>query len=60
MHFCSTCQNMYYIRMDSENTNQLIYYCRNCGNEDNLITNDSVSILKTHIKKKRTRICAFY
>ena len=23
MHFCSECQNMYYIRIDSENTNKL-------------------------------------
>lgn len=59
MHFCSTCQNMYYIRIDSENTNQLIYYCRNCGNEDNLITNDSVSILKTHIKKNEQEFAHF-
>ena len=59
MHFCSTCQNMYYIRIDSENTNNLIYYCRNCGNEDNLITNDSVSILKTHIKKNEQEFAHF-
>ena len=59
MHFCSTCQNMYYIRIDSENTNQLIYYCRNCGNEDNLITNDSVIILKTHIKKNEQEFAHF-
>jgi hypothetical protein len=50
---------MYYIRIDSENTNQLIYYCRNCGNEDNLITNDSVSILKTHIKKNEQEFAHF-
>lgn len=37
MHFCSVCQNMYYIRIDGENTNKLIYYCRNCGKEDNFL-----------------------
>jgi len=37
MHFCSVCQNMYYIRIDSEDTNKLIYYCRNCGKEDNFL-----------------------
>jgi len=37
MHFCSICQNMYYIRIDSEDTNKLIYYCRNCGKEDNFL-----------------------
>ena len=35
MHFCTVCQNMYYIRLTGENKDQLIYYCRKCGNEDN-------------------------
>ena len=51
MHFCSTCQNMYYIRIDAENPNKLMYYCRNCGNEDNLLTTDNVCVSKTQIKK---------
>jgi DNA-directed RNA polymerase subunit M/transcription elongation factor TFIIS len=51
MHFCNVCNNMYYIRIDSENTNKLIYYCRNCGNEDNLLTVDNVTVSKTHVKK---------
>jgi len=42
---------MYYIRIDSENSNKLIYYCRNCGNEDNLLTVDNVSVSKTQVKK---------
>jgi hypothetical protein len=25
---------MYYIRIDSDDSNKLIYYCRNCGKED--------------------------
>lgn len=51
MHFCNVCTNMYYIRIDSENSNKLIYYCRNCGNEDNLLTVDNVSVSKTQVKK---------
>ena len=51
MHFCSECQNMYYIRIDSENTNKLIYYCRNCGNEDKLLTIENVCVSSTQIKK---------
>lgn len=51
MHFCNVCTNMYYIRIDSENPNKLIYYCRNCGNEDNLLTVDNVSVSKTQVKK---------
>jgi DNA-directed RNA polymerase subunit M/transcription elongation factor TFIIS len=42
---------MYYIRIDAENTNKLIYYCRNCGNEDNLLTNENTTVSKTQLKK---------
>jgi DNA-directed RNA polymerase subunit M/transcription elongation factor TFIIS len=51
MHFCSECQNMYYIRIDNENVNKLIYYCRNCGNEDKLLNVDNVCVSSTQIKK---------
>jgi len=34
MRFCDNCNNMYYIRIDSDDSNKLIYYCRNCGKED--------------------------
>ena len=51
MHFCNVCCNMYYIRIDAENTNKLIYYCRNCGNEDNLLTNENTTVSKTQLKK---------
>ena len=51
MHFCSTCKNMYYIRIDSEDTNKLLYYCRHCGNEDSILTVENVSVAKTQIKK---------
>ena len=50
MHFCSKCDNMYYIRINADDPNKLVYYCRNCGNEDNLITNDSISVYKTQVK----------
>ena len=36
MHFCSVCNNMYYLRIDEKNPNKLDYYCRNCGHEDKL------------------------
>ena len=51
MHFCSNCKNMYYIRINSDNTNQLVYYCRNCGNEDKLLAVNNVCVSKTQIKK---------
>ena len=51
MHFCNKCENMYYIKIDEKNTNKLIYYCRKCGNENELFDTDNVTILNTNIKK---------
>ena len=51
MHFCTTCQNMYYIRIDNDNPNKLIYYCRNCGNEDDLMMTENTTVSKTNVKK---------
>jgi hypothetical protein len=42
---------MYYIRIDAENTNKLIYYCRNCGDEDTTLTVDNVCVSRTNIQK---------
>jgi len=47
MRFCTQCDNMYYIRISSENENQLIYYCRKCGHEDDSVTQDSIVVCKT-------------
>jgi DNA-directed RNA polymerase subunit M/transcription elongation factor TFIIS len=42
---------MYYIRINSDNPNKLVYYCRNCGNEDKLLAIDNVCVSKIQIKK---------
>jgi len=42
---------MYYIKIDEKNPNKLIYYCRKCGNENELFDTDNVTILNTNIKK---------
>jgi DNA-directed RNA polymerase subunit M/transcription elongation factor TFIIS len=42
---------MYYIRIDSENTNKLVYYCRHCGNEDTQLTVENVTVSKTQLKR---------
>ena len=51
MHFCSQCSNMYYISIDSEDPNKLIYYCRNCGNKDITISVKDVTVSKVQLKK---------
>ena len=45
MNFCKVCDNMYYMKIKEDDTEALIYYCKNCGmEEDNLVlTNLCVS-----------------
>ena len=51
MHFCSNCSNMYYIRINADDSNKLVYYCRKCGNEDKILAIENVCVSKTQIKK---------
>ena len=50
MYFCTVCQNMYYIRLLGEN--QLVYYCRKCGNEKSsaLSSAEDVCVSKTDVQ----------
>ena len=51
MKFCTICDNMYYIGINEKNSNQLSYYCRNCGHVDETMTSENVCVLKTQIRK---------
>jgi len=51
MHFCSQCQNMYYISVSAIDPNKLVYYCRNCGNDDSTLSIDNVTVSKLQLKK---------
>lgn len=51
MHFCSVCQNMYYISIDPDDNNKLVYYCRNCGHKDSTITIETATVLTANLKK---------
>lgn len=44
MHFCEKCDNMYYLRLSEANSNKLIHYCRNCGNEETITSNESLCL----------------
>lgn len=51
MRFCDNCNNMYYIRIDNDDSNKLIYYCRNCGKEDsNSDFSEDITISKLQIR----------
>lgn len=51
MHFCTVCANMYYIQIDPENADQLIYYCRFCNHTDEKLAGNNTCVSKKVIKK---------
>jgi hypothetical protein len=44
---------MYYISIDSHDTNKLIYYCRNCGNTDSLLSVENTTVSRVQLKKSQ-------
>ncbi len=55
MKFCTECQNMYYIRLSDDSGQNLIYYCRNCGNSEDISQSsvDNLCIFKTNVKSNK-------
>ena len=53
MHFCDKCDNMLYIKLADEDTDELIYYCRNCG--DNVPIVDEQCILRTNLSNNQEK-----
>lgn len=55
MHFCSKCENMYYLKLKDDDANKLIYYCRHCGNEDHELKSTDNCVLKTQVKRSEEK-----
>lgn len=55
MHFCIKCDNMYYLKISNENSNNLIYYCRNCGYEDTESSVDNICVSRTQVKRSEQK-----
>jgi len=55
MHFCKECQNMYYVRISEKDENKLIYYCRKCGYQDDIITEDNICVSKTVLRQGKQK-----
>ena len=51
MKFCTKCDNMYYIGINVNDTNKIIYYCRNCKYKDENLTEEGICVLNTQLKK---------
>ena len=51
MNFCGSCNNMFYIKISSEESNKLVYYCRKCGLEDTNLSESNLCVSKTRLKR---------
>ena len=40
MNFCNVCNNMFYMKINENNDNELLFYCRKCGNEDSILNKE--------------------
>jgi len=50
MHFCTECQNMYYLRLNELGGDSLTYYCRKCGHENAELGPDTICVLQTNLQ----------
>ena len=55
MQFCSQCHNMYYLKIAENDLNSLLYYCRNCGHEDDTLTADNICVSSTELKRSEQK-----
>ena len=54
MKFCSICDNMFYLNIDSENPNVLKMKCRYCGNEEDVV--ESTIFVNTYYNRQEKSI----
>ncbi len=47
MHFCNLCDNMLYIKLNEADSNNLVYYCRKCGETTDSIDSKNICVSKT-------------
>jgi DNA-directed RNA polymerase subunit RPC12/RpoP len=46
---------MYYIRLEDSDSSKLIYYCRKCGDENDLISEDNMCVSFTNLKREENK-----
>ena len=59
MKFCKECSNMLYTSIDQDDSNKLVYYCRNCGYIDREITLEGHCVLQTQLNKREQKLNYF-
>ena len=66
MNFCSGCNNMYYLKIqtkenssDNEPGDKLINYCRNCGNEETNSSEENICVSSLNLKQNKQQFESF-
>lgn len=49
MKFCNVCDNMYYIQIKSEDSDELMYYCRKCGDVCDMGMDETLAITSSSL-----------
>jgi len=56
MNFCKNCDNMYYLKINSDDgDDKLVHYCRNCGDENNNL-NENICVYEADLQNNNTNI----
>ena len=56
IHFCRNCENIYSISIDAKDSNKLTYYCKTCGDINDILTVDGLCVLSTDYSKGDQKI----
>ena len=59
MNFCRKCNNMYYVKLSSDDDTSLVYSCRKCGDENSNLDEDSICVSKTYLKSEEQHLDSF-
>ena len=54
MKFCNNCDNMYYIQIRSDESDELMYYCRKCGDTTEMSVEETLAITSSDLNKDKT------
>ena len=56
IRFCKVCENMLYIELNEENSDEFSYYCRKCGNKESIQDTKEYCISKLYVNSTEQKI----
>lgn len=56
MEFCEKCNFLYYLSIDEDDPNRLIFVCHHCGNQNTELVKNGICILDEQLQDKKLEI----